>query len=120
MSQSSGEQAAEFYAQTYDDSVPDWPGEMEFYREMAADATSAGGSVLEIACGMGRVAIRLHCIFRFEMEHLLARAGFAVDAVYGDFFRRPLGEDSTHMIWVARPAGSLGAAAGAGTASQMV
>jgi SAM-dependent methyltransferase len=49
----------EFYAQTYDDSVPDWPGEIDFYRALAAKVKSHGGAVLEIACGTGRVAIRL-------------------------------------------------------------
>jgi ubiquinone/menaquinone biosynthesis C-methylase UbiE len=43
----------------------------------------------------------LHCVFRFEMEHLLARAGFAVDAVYGDFYRCELKNDSSEMIWAA-------------------
>jgi hypothetical protein len=47
---------------------------------------------------------RLHCVFRFEMEHLLARVGLAVDAVYGDFSRHPLENKSSDMIWVARAA----------------
>jgi ubiquinone/menaquinone biosynthesis C-methylase UbiE len=263
MSQSAGERAAEFYAQTYDDSVPDWPGEINFYREMAAGVKANGETVLEIACGTGRVAIRLaqdgvnvvgldlspkmlkvarqksvglenmrwvqadmrsfelgeafglviipghafqnlntpqdqvaclecikrhlspggtlvihldhqdlswlgdllrekgglfeaaeqfqhpktgrqirtsrawsyepatqtaisqtaweeieadgqvvdrwqtnpirlHCVFRFEMEHLLARVGFAVEGVYGDFFRQTLRDESSEMVWVAR------------------
>ena len=46
--------------------------------------------------------IRLHCVFRFEMAHLLARTGFAVEALYGDFYSRPLRDDSTEMIWVAK------------------
>lgn len=41
--------ADEYYTQTYDASVPDWPGEIDFYREMADKANSAGGAVLEIA-----------------------------------------------------------------------
>jgi SAM-dependent methyltransferase len=45
---------------------------------------------------------RLHCVFRFEMEHLLARVGFAVEAVYGDFLRQELRDESTEMVWVAR------------------
>jgi SAM-dependent methyltransferase len=44
----------------------------------------------------------LHCVFRFEMEHLLARAGLTVEALYGDFLRQPLHDDSPEMIWVAR------------------
>jgi SAM-dependent methyltransferase len=46
-------------AELYDLQVPAWPGEIAFYRELAAEAASAGGGVLEVACGTGRVAIRL-------------------------------------------------------------
>jgi len=44
----------------------------------------------------------LHCVFRFEMEHLLARAGFEVEALHGDFFRQELQDNSPDMIWAAR------------------
>ena len=47
---------------------------------------------------------RLHAIFRFEVEHLLARSGFEVQALYGDFHRSPLSEESSEMVWVARRA----------------
>ena len=263
MGRQSDEDSAQFYVDTYDASVPDWPGEPDFYRSMAADAARAGGGVLELACGTGRIAVRLgregldvvgldlsarmlerarkksagltnlrwvegdmrafrlertfalvivpghafhnlttpgdqvaclacvrrhlaprgrlvvhldhqdlawlgaltsgrggvfetaeefthpvsgnrvrtsrawwcepadqavicqtrweeidadrvaidrwlnqpvrlHCVFRFEMEHLLARESFAVEAIYGDFSRRPLTDASSDMIWVAR------------------
>ena len=46
--------------------------------------------------------IRIHVAFRFEMEHLLARTGFAVEAVYGDFIRQELQDDSSEMVWVAK------------------
>jgi SAM-dependent methyltransferase len=59
MTPSSDERVAEFYAQTYDESVPDWPGEIEFYRELASDLRRRREALLEIACGTGRVAIRL-------------------------------------------------------------
>ncbi|MFH2038420.1 MAG: methyltransferase domain-containing protein [Chloroflexota bacterium] len=60
MDNTTNEQNADkFYAQTYDDSVPDWPGELDFYQEMAAKVKSTGGTVLEVACGTGRIAIRL-------------------------------------------------------------
>lgn len=58
----------------------------------------ADGSVLQI---WERKPMVLHCVFRFEMEHLLARTGFQERIVYGDFFRNPLKEDSSGMIWVA-------------------
>lgn len=43
----------------------------------------------------------MHVVFRFEMEHLLCRAGLDVLHTYGDFYEHPYGEDSTNMIWVA-------------------
>lgn len=49
-----------------------------------------------------RIAIRLRWVYRYEMEHLLARSGFAVEALYGDFERAPFGRTSTEMVWVAR------------------
>ncbi len=262
MSPISDRRVAEFYARTYDESVPDWEGELDFYRELAGEVSARGEALLEVACGTGRVAIRLaqggtrvtgldispymlararekskdlatirwveadmcafsleetfglviipghafqnlnspdeqvaclrcihrhlkpggglvvhldhqdvrwlgdlmgtlggvfepaeqfrepqsgrlirtkrawtyepltqtasttteweaidsdgqvvdqwktnpvrlHCVFRFEMEHLLYRAGFVVKAVYGDFFRRPLEDKSSNMIWMA-------------------
>jgi ubiquinone/menaquinone biosynthesis C-methylase UbiE len=51
-----------------------------------------------------RPPMALHCIFPFEMEHLLARAGFTNRAVYGDFFKSPLNDKSPEMIWIARKA----------------
>lgn len=49
-----------------------------------------------------RGPIRLHCVFRFEMEHLLRRAGFEIEHIYGDFSRGDLRDGSAHMIWLAR------------------
>ena len=49
-----------------------------------------------------RKSMALHCVFRFEMEHLLARTGFEIQAVYGDFFKNELNDESSEMIWVAR------------------
>jgi ubiquinone/menaquinone biosynthesis C-methylase UbiE len=46
--------------------------------------------------------LHLRMIHRYEMEHLLARAGFEVESLYGDFDERPLDETCREMIWVAR------------------
>jgi len=62
------------------------------------EEVSEDGSVLQI---WERKPMRLHCIFRFEMEHLLARTGFEIQAVYGDFFKNELKDNSSDMIWVA-------------------
>jgi len=44
----------------------------------------------------------LRYFFRYEVEHLLARCGFRVSAVYGDFDRSPLADTSPEMIFVAQ------------------
>jgi SAM-dependent methyltransferase len=43
--------------------------------------------------------------YRFEVEHLLARAGFRVAALYGNFDRSPFTDRSPEMIFVAEKAG---------------
>jgi hypothetical protein len=53
-----------------------------------------------------RGPVRLHCMFRYEMEPLLAGAGFAVEALYGDFVRHALGDRSSEMIWGAHTGSS--------------
>lgn len=48
----------------------------------------------------------LRYFFRYEMEHLLARTGFRVAAVYGDFDKSPLVDASPEMIFVAEAVSS--------------
>ncbi|MGD8623227.1 MAG: class I SAM-dependent methyltransferase [Anaerolineae bacterium] len=47
-------------------------------------------------------AYTLCYIWPREMEHLLARCGFEIEATYGWFDRRPFDADSAEQIWVAR------------------
>lgn len=49
-------------------------------------------------------SLKLRWMYRYETEHLLARAGFAVDTLYGGFDRSPFDENSREMIWIARKA----------------
>src|SRR5512146_3367879 len=55
----SDERVSKFYADTYDEAVPDWPGEMDFWRSYAADLRERGERLLDVACGTGRIGIRL-------------------------------------------------------------
>jgi hypothetical protein len=45
-----------------------------------------------------RVEFRMRYFFRFELEHLLARAGFERVAFYGDFERAPLTAQNGFVI----------------------
>ncbi len=46
-------------ARLYDSSTPDWPGEMAFYESLIEELDPVSGSVLELACGTGRVSNRI-------------------------------------------------------------
>ena len=46
----------------------------------------------------------LRYIFRYELEHLLVRAGYRLTALYGDYDRSPFADDSPAMIAVAEAA----------------
>jgi len=48
----------------------------------------------------------LRYYYRFEVEHLLARAGLRVAALYGDFDRSAFGGESPEMIFVAEDGAS--------------
>jgi ubiquinone/menaquinone biosynthesis C-methylase UbiE len=46
-------------------------------------------------------AFTFRYFFRYEVEHLLARSGFRVVQLFGDFDRAPLRDDSPEMVFVA-------------------
>jgi SAM-dependent methyltransferase len=47
--------------------------------------------------------IALRYYYRYELELLLARAGFALDGVYGSYALDPLAADSARLLAIARP-----------------
>jgi len=67
--------------------------------------------VLDVVDDDGQVVDRLYrsltlrWIYRYEFEHLLARTGYEVEALYGDFERAPFDEGSAEMVWIARRGG---------------
>ena len=46
--------------------------------------------------------LRMRYLFRYEMEHLLARCGFEVEELFGDCVGTPFGDTSPEMVFVAR------------------
>lgn len=50
--------------------------------------------------------IILRYVFRYELEHLLVRAGFRVVTLYGDYDRSPFADESPALIVVAEPTGA--------------
>ena len=48
-------------------------------------------------------AFSIRYFFRYEVEHLLARAGFRVADLFGNYDRSPFRDDSPEMIFLASP-----------------
>jgi SAM-dependent methyltransferase len=74
-----------------------------------ASQTFAGELIYDVTHPDGRTESLVHryrfrYLFRFEVEHLLARAGFALERVYADFDRSPCGSQyPAELICMARP-----------------
>lgn len=62
------------------------------------ERVGGGGSVLERSFDR----LRVRYFTRWEFEHLLARAGYEVEALYGGWDERPLDAEGEDMIWIAR------------------
>ncbi|MFZ0461488.1 MAG: class I SAM-dependent methyltransferase [Candidatus Acidiferrales bacterium] len=50
-------------------------------------------------------AFHMRYFFRYEVEHLLARCGFRVASLYGNFDRSVLTDDSPEMLFIAEKSG---------------
>lgn len=75
----------------------DWAAqrhEVEFvYDQVAADGTLRRHTL----------PFGMRWLYRFEAEHLLARAGLRIEAVYGDYELGPFTSDSPQLLLLARP-----------------
>jgi hypothetical protein len=66
--------------------------------EMTFEVIEPGGATQRFT-----ETISLRYIFRYELEHLLVRAGFRGVALYGDYDSAPFSDGSPAMIVVAEP-----------------
>lgn len=105
---SDGEPEAETVPFTGGRTIRWWGRVLEFRRAAQVNQCEM---VYEISGGPDEPLRRLTETFpmrylsRFEVEHLLARSGFVVEAVYGDYDRTPFRDASPEMIVVAAPVG---------------
>jgi SAM-dependent methyltransferase len=74
------------------------PAEQVNECELVCEIVEADGSSRRITD-----AFPLRYLFRYELEHLLVRAGFELVDLYGDYDRSPFADESPGMIAVARP-----------------
>ena len=82
-------------------------GRVQRYDRVSRDAARQGLTlrmrfVSEAPEDCGEGELQLRWFHRYELEHLLARAGFAIEALYGGFDRRPWAPGGETVL-VARP-----------------
>ena len=70
------------------------------HEERFYDRVDASGAVVD----RRMVTITQRWFFRWEVHHLLHRANFRVQEVFGGYDRQPVGEMGADMIFIARPA----------------
>ena len=68
--------------------------------EVTYEIVEADGSTRRLA-----ETFPMRFLFRYELEHLLARSGFRIVALYGDYDRSEFADESPGMIVVAEPLG---------------
>ena len=86
-----GHSVTVWYSRQYDPEV------QLLEQELIFEETDRTGEVVSRTYGR----LQLRYIFRYEMEYLLERCGFAVEALYGDFHRSVF-PGYGEQIWVAR------------------
>jgi len=80
--------------------------ELPSYRtsEQGLDVTFADEQLDDDGAVVSRIYrdMKLRYTFRYEMEHLFARSGFEIEALYGDFSCAPFDDRSVEQVWLAR------------------
>lgn len=90
-----GSKVVEAFSRRYD------PVEQRMLQTFVYERTDPRGRV--VAHAYEPIAIRV--LFRFEIEHLLARAGYEVEELYGGWDRRPYDAPGEDLVWIAAPTG---------------
>lgn len=92
-------------AWTHGRRVRSWAAITDTQRSLQLNRCEVTYEVLEVDGSTRRLTetFPMRFIFRYELEHLLARSGFRVLELYGDYDRSPFVDDSLGMIVVARP-----------------
>jgi SAM-dependent methyltransferase len=104
---SDGETTAQVVAWTEGRRVRWWATVVAYERALQCNEYELTYEIIEADGATRRIRERfpLRYVFRYELEHLLVRAGFRIVNVYGDYDRSAFGDDSPALIVVAETRG---------------
>jgi SAM-dependent methyltransferase len=102
-----GEVTAELVDWTDGRRIRWWVTVIDYQRSLQCNECEVTYEIIEADGATRRISetFPLRYVFRYELEHLLVRAGFRVVAIYGDYDRSPFADGSPAMIAVAEPSG---------------
>jgi len=100
-----GEASAELVEWTQGRRIRWWGTVVDYRRSLQTNECEMTYEIVGPGPGTRRVTERfpMRYLFRYELEHLLARAGFRCVSLYGDYDRSPFADDSPELIAVAEP-----------------
>jgi hypothetical protein len=103
-----GEATAVVVDWTHDRRIRWWVTVTGYERALQCAACEVTFEIIEAEGATRRLTddLVLRYVFRFELEHLLVRAGFGVVSLYGGYDRSPFADGSAAMIAVAEPFGA--------------
>ena len=103
-----GEETAQLVDWTHGRRIRWWMTVIDYDRSLQCNECEVTYDVIEAGGAVRRITetISLRYTFRYELEHLLFRAGFRVVDLLGDYDSSAFADDSPAMIVVAEPTGA--------------
>ena len=106
--QGDGEETAQVVAWTHGRRIRWWMTVTRYDRALQCSDCEVTYEIIEADGATSRITenLSLRYTFRYELEHLLVRAGFRIVALHGDYDCSPFGDESPALIAVAEPDGA--------------
>jgi SAM-dependent methyltransferase len=85
-----------------------WVTMLNYQRSLQCNDCEVTYEIVEVDGSTRRLTetFPMRFVYRYELEHLLARCGFRIVALYGDYDRSAFSDESLGMIVVAEPTGN--------------
>jgi hypothetical protein len=87
--------------------IRSWATMLDYHRSLQCNDCEVTYEIVEADGTTRRLTetFPMRLVYRYELEHLLARSGFRIVALYGDYDHSTFSDESLWMIVVAEPAG---------------
>jgi len=102
-----GEAAANIVDWTDGRRIRSWATMLDYQRALQCNDCEVTYEIIEVDGTTRRLTetFPMRLAYRYELEHLLARCGFRIVALYGDYDRSAFSDESLGLIVVAEPTG---------------